>query len=194
MDDFAPNSYKSKNESKLLTEKKLEKVVNGVVKSKKRSSLQKFTDIFISEDIEDVKRYIFEEVIIPAVKDTILDATKALLGVKGKSKNSTASKISYRSYYEKENDRDYNTYRNKVRYDYDEIVLNNRGDAEEVLSRMDELISVYGLVSVADFYDLVGKTGDYTDNKYGWTNLRNASVVRVRDGYMIKLPKAIQLN
>lgn len=194
MDDFAPNSYKSKNESKLLTEKKLEKVVNGVVKSKKRSSLQKFTDIFISEDIEDVKRYIFEEVIIPAVKDTILDATKALLGVKGKSKNSTASKISYRSYYEKENDRDYNTYRNKVRYDYDEIVLNNRGDAEEVLSRMDELISVYGLVSVADFYDLVGKTGDYTDNKYGWTNLRNASVVRVRDGYTIKLPKAIQLN
>lgn len=194
MDDFKPNSYKSKNESNLLPEKKIEKVVSGSVKSKKRRGLQRFADVFISEDIEDVKCYIFEEVIIPAVKDTILDAAKALLGVKGKSKNSTASKISYRSYYERENNRDYNTSRIRSRYDYDEVILNNRGEAEDVLSRMDELISMYGLVSVADFYDLVGITGDYTDNKYGWTNIRNASVIHVRDGYMIKLPKALPLN
>ena len=30
--------------------------------------------------------------------------------------------------------------------------------------------------------------------KYGWTDIRNASVIRVRDGYMIKLPKALPLN
>ena len=59
---------------------------------------------------------------------------------------------------------------------------------------MDDLIETYGLVSVADFYDLVGVTGDYTDNKYGWTDLRNANVIRVRDGYMIKLPRALLLN
>ena len=54
---------------------------------------------------------------------------------------------------------------------------------------MDELIDTYGNVSVADLYDLVGKSSEYTDNKYGWTNLRNAEPVRVRDGYMLKLPK-----
>ena len=73
-------------------------------------------------------------------------------------------------------------------------MLDNRGEAEEVLSRMDELIAAYGLVSVADLYDLVGITGDYTDNKYGWTDIRNASVVRVKNGYMIKMPKALPLN
>ena len=52
----------------------------------------------------------------------------------------------------------------------------------------------YQVVSVADFYDLVGVSGNYTDNKYGWTDIRNASVIRVRDGYMIKLPKALPLN
>ena len=41
---------------------------------------------------------------------------------------------------------------------------------------------------------LVGVSGNYTDNKYGWTDIRNASVIRVRDGYMIKLPKALPLN
>ena len=75
-----------------------------------------------------------------------------------------------------------------------DIIIENRGEAEDVLSRMDELIDQYGLVSVADLYDLVGINGNYTDNKYGWFNIRTASVVRVRDGYMIKLPKAVPLN
>ena len=59
---------------------------------------------------------------------------------------------------------------------------------------MDELIEHYGIVSVADLYDLVGITGSYTDNKYGWTDIRTAQVVRVRDGYKIKLPRAIPLD
>lgn len=80
------------------------------------------------------------------------------------------------------------------KYDYDDIILESRGEAEDVLERMDELIATYQLVSVADFYDLVGVSGNYTDNKYGWTDIRNASVIRVRDGYMIKLPKALPLN
>ena len=53
---------------------------------------------------------------------------------------------------------------------------------------------MYGTVSVADLYDLVGISGNYTDNKYGWTNIRNAEPIRVRDGYMLKLPKALPLN
>ena len=74
------------------------------------------------------------------------------------------------------------------------IILESRGEAEDVLERMDELIATYQVVSVADFYDLVGVSGNYTDNKYGWTDIRNASVIHVRDGYMIKLPKALPLN
>ena len=75
-----------------------------------------------------------------------------------------------------------------------DIIIENRGDAEEVLVRMDELIATYGLVSVADFYDLVGVSGNYTDNKYGWTDIRGATTVRVGDGYMIKLPRVKPLN
>jgi hypothetical protein len=41
---------------------------------------------------------------------------------------------------------------------------------------------------------LVGITGNYTDNKYGWTDIRSASVNRTRDGYALKLPKALPLN
>ncbi len=135
---------------------------------------------------------------VPAIKKAISDIVTngidmILYGETGKTKSNTAaSKVSYRSYYD--NRRDYSAARIKTGYNYDDIILDNRGEAEEVLSRMDELISTYGLVSVADLYDLVGVTGNYTDNKYGWTDIRSASVIRVRDGYILKLPKALPLN
>lgn len=199
MGEYKPNSHKSKAEQQesVLPEKKVEKIISGSAKSKKKSGLHKITNVFIPEDVDDVKSYILEDIVVPAVKDIILDAVRAFLGVNGHSggKSSTASKVSYRSYYDKTNDRrDSRTTRTKAGYDYDDIILENRGEAEDVLSRMDELISTYGLVSVADLYDLVGITGNYTDNKYGWTDIRSASVIRVRDGYAIKLPKALPLN
>lgn len=202
MEEYKPNSHKYKeDQNRSSPEKKVEKVIAGTVKSKKKSEIRKFTDVFISEDIDNVKSYILLDVLIPAIKKAISDIVTngidmILYGETGKIKsNSTASKVSYRSYYDGRNGRrDYSAIRTKISYNYDDIIFDNRGEAEDVLSRMDELISTYGLVSVADLYDLVGVTGNYTDNKYGWTNIRSASVIRVRDGYMLKLPKALPLD
>lgn len=199
MDDYKPNSHKFKEEQKESTsEKKVEKVISGSAKSKKKNEIQKFADVFISEDVNNVKSYILLDVLVPAIKKAISDIVTngidmVLYGESGRTKkNSTSSKISYRSYYDKEHS--YNSPTVKSGYSYDDIILDNRGEAEDVLSRMDELVASYGIVSVADLYDLVGITGNYTDNKYGWTDVRSATVVRTRDGYLIKLPKVLPLN
>lgn len=198
MEEYKSNSHKARErKNEPVAEKKVEKIISGSAKSKKKSGLQKITNVLVPEDVDDVKSYIFEDIVVPAVKDIILDAVRAFLGVNGNSrgKSSSASKISYRKYYDDRERRDSGSgNRTRSGYEYDDIILDNRGEAEDVLSRMDELIATYGVVSVADFYDLVGITGNYTDNKYGWSDIRNASVVRVRDGYMIKLPKALPLN
>lgn len=199
MEEFKPNSHRSKEEKQ---EKKIEKVVSGTVKPKKKSEIQKFADVFIQEDVNNVGSYILQDILVPAVKKAISDIVTngtdmILYGETGRTKKkSPSSNVSYRSYYERDRERDRDRYasRNRNSYSYDDIIIDNRGEAEEVLSRMDELIDTYGLASVADFYELVGVTGNYTDNKYGWTDIRNASVVRVRDGYIIKLPKALPLN
>ena len=47
---------------------------------------------------------------------------------------------------------------------------------------------------MADFYDLVGMTSNYTDNKYGWYDMRSAYVQAVNGGYIIRLPKPVALN
>lgn len=201
MEEYKSNSYKSKEEVSAEKEKQVEKVISGSVKTKKKSDISKFKDIFISEDAGNVKSYIIMDVLIPAIKKAVSDIVTngidmILYGETGHTKkNSPSSKVSYRSYYDNDTTRrpTVNSSR-KSGYDYDDVILDNRGEAEEVLSKMDELISNYGMVSVADLYDLVGVTGDYTDNKYGWTDIRSASVVRVRDGFLIKLPKALPFN
>ena len=137
------------------------------------------------------------DVLIPAAKKAISDIVRdgidmILYGDTRNGRSSSgASYVSYRSYSDRDRrDTRRESSRTRVGYDYDDIILESRAEAEEVLRRMDELIETYGIVSVADLYDLVGKSCNYTDNKYGWINIRNAEPVRVRDGYLLKMPKA----
>ena len=201
METYKSNSYRAKAEQQSKTpEKRAEKVVTGAVVSKKKNGFRKFMDEFISEDAKNVKTYVFGEVLIPAIKKAVLDIVTdginmILYGEAGGSrKRPTADRVSYRSYYN--DDRSRGSYRDDrtQRYSYDDIVLSSRAEAEEVLTRMDELMEAYKVVRVADLYDLVGITGSYTDNNYGWTSIRTANIVRVRDGYMIQMPKAIPID
>ena len=63
-----------------------------------------------------------------------------------------------------------------------------------MLTQMEATIDKYGFVTIADMYDLANLTSNYTDNKYGWMNVRNAEVIRARDGYVIKLPRAVPID
>ena len=201
--DFKPNSHKFREEQKenAENEKRVEKVVQGTVKTKK-NNIRKVSDVFISEDIGNVKSYILLDVLVPAIKKALLDvitngADLILYGGTGKSgKRHTADRISYTRYSDKSRDygRDYTNARARTGYDYEDVILESRGEAERVLSQMNDLIETYGFVSIGDLYDLVGLDAPYTHNKYGWTNIRNAEPVRVRDGYMLKMPKALPLD
>jgi hypothetical protein len=199
MDKYQPNSYKSKEDSKAdIPEKKVEKIISGTAKAKKKGDIQKMLGVFLPEDMPNFKTYIWLGIVVPLVKKALSDTVDAILypGESGRTgKNTVASRVSYRNYYDKQNDaRDYGASAVRAGFNYDDVVVNSRGEAEDVLTRMDELISAYGLVSVADLYDLVGITGNYTNNKYGWTDIRSAQVVPVRGGFLIKLPRALPLN
>ena len=202
MENYKPNSHKSKEENKALPDEreKIEKVIKGTAKTKK-NEMRKLRDVFISEDVKSVKSYILMDVLVPAIKDAIEDIVTngirmVLRGETSARQSSSASKISYNRIYDSKinNDRFARDSSPSLRYSYDDIILESRGEAEDVITRMEEIIEEYGFVRVADLYDLVGITGDYTDNKYGWTSIRSAEPVRVRNGYMLRLPRAVPLN
>ena len=72
-----------------------------------------------------------------------------------------------------------------------ELIYGTRADAENVLSGMSEIIDKYGFVTVADLYDISGLPGAYyTDSKIGWKgSIKESTIKKVRDGYVIDLPK-----
>ena len=73
-------------------------------------------------------------------------------------------------------------------------VRHETGEQAKVLNQMIDALATYNCVSVADLYDLVGMTSNYTDNKYGWYDLRTAYIQGVSGGYVIRLPKPVALN
>ena len=203
MNDYKPNShgYKEAQKNKAsLPEKKIEKVVTGKVVTRKKSAFSKFADEFISEDAKNVKTYVWGEVLIPAIKkavsDIVTDGIDMILygGSRRDGRRSTVDRVSYTKYSGGSSIRDHRQ-ASSNRYSYDDIILDNRAEAQEVLDRMDEIVEAYGLVTVADLFDLVGKSCDYTANRYGWTSTRSAEVVRLRDGgYLIKMPRAVPID
>ena len=72
-----------------------------------------------------------------------------------------------------------------------ELVYETRADAEKVLNGMSEIINEYGFVTVVDLYDISGLPGAYyTDSSIGWKgSIKEPIIKRVRDGYVIDLPK-----
>lgn len=201
--EIKSNSYKSKEQQKenALPEKRASKIISGTAKTKQKSGLTKFTDVFVVEDMNNVKSYLLSDVVIPAVKklfsDIVTNGVDILLyGERGAGKKSSpASKISYTRYWDQSsNRRESSVVRPRAVYDYDNIVLDSRGEAENVLMALDDTMDTYKMVRVADLYDLVGITGRHTDHNYGWTDITSAKIERCRDGYTIKLPRALPLE
>ena len=200
-ENFPANSHVSKGELYNGNEKKVEKVISGNVVQKKKTLGQRMARTFFEDEGKSVWSYLLYDVLIPAAKSTISDMVSGgiemlLFGTaKGRRINNNQNKsyVSYSSYYSKPTQQPKPSY-GRARLNFDDIILETRGEAEEVLSHLIELVENYGVASVADLYELVGITGSFTDNKYGWTNLSTASVSRVRDGYLLNLPNATPID
>lgn len=201
---YPSNSFKHKEEQKNAApvEKRVQKVVKNPVKTKK-NEMRKFADIFISEDVTNVKNYIFMDVLVPAIKKAIYDIVTNgidmfLYGGGGKNKSgSSGTKVSYRSYYDQKstvNTRSSENARPSNGFEYEDIVFDNRGEAEAVKQQMQAAIGRYGFVTVSDLYDMADLPAPYTSQKYGWMDVSNAEVKRERDGYVIRLPRAVPIE
>lgn len=187
--------------------KKIEPVVSGKVIQRKKPLSKKIAETFTGDDAKSVGEYILFDVCIPAAKAMIADATsqgaeRLLFGEVRSSRRTanTSYRPGYTSYdkvrtpgpraFETErSSRPDLSRRARASHDFSEIVLADRGEAEMVLDNMGNILDSYGLVTVSDLYDLVEITGNFTDDKWGWTDLRSAQVQRVREGYLLDLPK-----
>ena len=186
-------------------QKRVEKVIKGSAVPMKPSVGKKVADLFLGDDISNVKEYMLYERLIPGIKEMVLAGIEMMLfggdRVLRRSNQSRTSYISYNKMYasspsRRERDRGYRYEREEVRgKEFTDYVFETKGEAMEVLDTLTELSDVYDQASVNDFYDAIGVTGDFTDANYGWTELGSATIRRIRGGgYILDLPRPYVLR
>lgn len=187
------------------------KEVRQVAKAKvrKQGFFKRFGKTILEDGIESAKERAYNDIIIPGVKNLLFDSVTDILdsvlfggsddrsrGFQRRSNRKRRDdRASYRDYYEspsKEGSRS-----SKVlsrNYEPDDIILKTRSDALDVLNELDFIVRKYGQASIADLYDIVGITGSWTDNQYGWLSIRGSSIKPIRDGFLLILPRAQLLD
>lgn len=205
--------YPSNSKDPLVTQEVSEempaqsrRVVKGKVLRRKKTLTSGFTEAFFGDqpDIEAVVESGVKDILMPALKTAISDlvGTSIDMLLFGESRGprarkrsgSTGSVISYSNYFQ--NIAAGRNERRPIRPGrrFEDIVLENGGEANDVLEALIDQLDQYEYVTVGDLYELVGMEVKHTDNKYGWTNLSRATVKRVRGGYLLDLPLPTELE
>lgn len=207
MQDYKPSPNRFKESQPGATtpapeRKKVEKVVAGKVTAKPKGEVAKFFETFFAEDIHKVKDYLLKDVIIPTIKDTIWTviargSERMLYGEAGHApKNSKLPFINYGSMFKSNTPAAPSSSSTNNQYSVDNIILEDRGDAEKVLAAMNAHIGEFGEVSISTLYELIGEPiGDFMSTRWGWRSLNTAGIMRTSNGgYKLDLPRAISLK
>lgn len=177
------------------------KIISGKAKVKTKTSLiKKLRDTFIPGDVVSVKSYVINQVIVPGIRNLIVDTIGMF--ILGDDYSGVGRRTSYSSIGRRERtsysvrvDSDRNRYANvRTGGKYRDIIYETREDAQDVLEELDNLIRDYGRASISDLYSASGITPDFTDEKDGWVDLKRATIRRVPDGYILDMPKAYPLD
>lgn len=208
MDTFPPNSKTTRSEPQ--EEKKLKRLTSADPIRRKKGLGKQFRETFVVGDARTATHYVLFDVLIPAAKDALADAfsqgiEKLIFGEsrhRRGMRTPSSGATGYVNYNRMSRPDDRPPMPNRgmskrarSRHDFDEIVLESRSEAEEVIDGLFEVVSRYGQASVADLYDLTGLESTHIDHKWGWTDLRGATVSRLRNsGYLLDLPETESLG
>lgn len=194
--DYPSNAQNKKQEPKAATSKpeKQAPIVTGEVKVRKQSLASRVVHDFVVDDMPSVIQYVVMDVMLPAAKRTIADVVaqgieRMLYGDQAPARGARTGYTSYSSRSRPVDPRPALSRQARATHNFSSLVLSTRAEAENVLETLRSLISQFEFASVANLYELVDQTPDFTDNKWGWYDLRSASIRMVRDGYLLEMPR-----
>lgn len=185
---------------------KVDSVVRGKVSLKKESFSEKLKKTFLPGDIQDIKSYAWNQIIVPGLKTSAIAIMElALFGqVSSRSRNGyfNANQSNQRTNY---------TYissgsqrgvpiqptisnRDRSMHNFRGVVFENLEDVEDVISTLLDIVERTGYATVADYYDACGIQAEWADETWGWKGFQRLESRRTRDGYVIDMTPPIQLR
>lgn len=208
--DYQGNAKKDKEPKTESSKKPLEKVVTGDVVVKPKTIGNRFKNIFFGGDIETSRQYLVSEVILPALRNLVVEAVAKGVDrlVYGESAHRHRRQPTYGPRVQYNNPIDRGRTQSRAflpdqrpierwtsgKKSFEDVIVANKEDADTVVERLTDIVDMYDVVSVADLYELLGLPSSHVDNKWGWTHLSSIEVRQVREGYRISFPPLEEIS
>lgn len=213
------NSFKDREQAQAAIEprEKLPQITTRPAVIKKQPWYRRAASNMIADDANTIGNYVLLDVFVPAIRNLLYDivtqaAGRALypggrtglrngppLGLHGNTQ-------SIRTKYNQMavgagppmiggQQPQQLSYQQRANFDFQDIVLPDREEAVKVVNALIDRIAQYQVARVPDLFDMIGRTyNDYAALNYGWTDLSSANVTPVRDGWLLDLPRPIELR
>jgi len=217
MQDFPANSQKAKARSeapKPDERPKVERVTTAEAVQRKRGLGRKFKETIVEGSVRDTVEYMVVDIVIPEFQNLLYDTLEGGLrrlihGDTHRPGTRSGGASSYSGIGPKINYQGMSvkppmaappahrsiSRRSRTRQDFAEVVIDSRREADEVLEQMYEFLSRFGVVYIADLYDLTGIKTSHVDYQWGWTSLQGSRLARTRDHrWVLDLPEPISLE
>lgn len=190
---------------------KLESVVKkGTVIQKKPNIFKRTARSMVADDVQNVGDFVVTDILVPALRNLLYDV---IVGGAGRTifGNAAARRPGV-------NPGLFGTAQNlktayhaasspaaapvqpgmskqaQARFDFSEISLTDHSEALYIIELLKSRVASYGTATVADLYDLLGHTGAFTDQNWGWNDLSMAKVQQNRAGFVLDLPHPLPLK
>jgi hypothetical protein len=183
--------------------KDIKPVVSGAKKVQRPAS-KRFFDYLFAESPKDLARKVGRDVVVPRVKAGFEQAFNEFLsgmlwgnGMARPPSNLVsgavmrAGGINYQGISSQASSMTQarQAITNQSSGNYQDLILPSQEYAEVLLANLIDLLNQYRVVAVADLYELAGQSPAISDNSYGWTSLDTARISKVRDGFLLELPR-----
>lgn len=196
---YSANSQKSKQSEQPAEERIKGPVIVGTATERKEPLRKKFLSAYAGDSAQSVGNYLIMDVVVPATKNLIVDLVSqginrlmygsSMPGRTNSFVGSMGSRVSYGKMFngggsaaqQPTPQQQKMSPQGRANHNFGEIVLQTRSDGEMVLDSLRDLIEQYGSAKVVDLYRAVGVPTDFTDQKFGWTNLARAQVLQIRE-------------
>ena len=200
-EDYQPNSHKynETHEKNSQGQEKPRKVVAEPARERK-SVGSRFKETFFGQSFEEVKDYVVWDIMMPALKDFLYNLPQVILGAlfygdsdyrKPNSRHTDYTKPSSTSSGTSRRNSSVEVSSNPRDYNFERFEFRSRSEAMDVLYEMKGEIEEYGIVSVADFYRMIGQDNlaTWISERDGWDNLESARVIPKRGMFVLSLPR-----
>lgn len=184
----------------------LQPIIANPVVRKKKSLGKRFAEMLIGDDVQDIGQYILRTAIVPTIQNIICDIPQLIFFRRASPRSgygwpsdprgtyTNYSKLSFSQDPTRQTDMYGRPIQEQKNYMFDEIIFRTPEEASMIQTNMLDIIQLYGYVTVAQVNEMMRVKPSFTDYDWGWRNIASSSIQKVREGYLLNLPKVIYLK